>query len=669
MKTLFGKLLLGLWLMGGIPTLGEGFTPENPPIFLEYDGRPLNATTFRMEKTVTAQTDALVEQRVTYTAWDGKLQVRLDVRTYRKFPVWEYTLWLTNLSQEAPTGVVRDIQACRLPVPLSQTPQTPTLYTIRGSQSRPDDFIPQMFSIPPGTTESLTQSHGRSSNDWIPFLDLSLSETSGMLFAIGWTGSWEAHFTHPSSPDDPMRVVVRMGDSRFRLAPGESLRQPSMTIFTRQGMSRRAFQTVVHRFMREHKVPRDARGNLLPPILAVTAGGGNKPPQKMRDILEYVRENRLPFDTYWVDAGWYGAPHEDELNSNCGPHWWKYVGDWRVNTTTHPTGDLLPIADAVHAAGMKFLLWFEPERMMDGAPILETHPEFRHGNLVDFGNPEALGWIQNTVYGMIEKHRIDVYRQDFNMDPRPVWDAMDQEADVVGLAQARHITGLYRFLDEMRARFPNILLENCASGGRRIDMEMISRAHTYCRSDYYIGRKPKDTAFLLGQNATLNTLPFLPFQGGESNGVPVGDDYAAFSVISSGTVFTPSDFDGGIIRRAFTADETAWFQKIFTTAARMKPFYMGDFYPLVEPCSADDDLWCAWQADRPDQQAGFAIAFRRGENNEEARVFQLGNIDPAADYDVEEYGGEKSVVKGSALQAWNVALPPRAFRLIFYRKR
>jgi alpha-galactosidase len=154
-----------------------------------------------------------------------------------------------------------------------------------------------------------------------------------------------------------------------------------------------------------------------------------------------------------------------------------------------------------------------------------------------------------------------------------------------------------KFLDDMRARFPDLLQENCASGGRRIDLEMISRAHTYCRSDYYIGRKPGDTAFILGQNATLNLMPYLPFQGCEFNCVPVGDDYAAFSIISSGTVITPSDFDGGILRRKITAQETAWFKQVFDIAIRMGPFYLGDFYPLTDETGAGDDVWCAWQCD------------------------------------------------------------------------
>ncbi len=388
----------------------------------------------------------------------------------------------------------------------------------------------------------------------------------------------------------------------------------------------------------------------------------------MTDVLRYCVDNKMPFDTFWIDAGWCGAPHEDELYSNCGPHWFKYVGDWRVNTSVHPTGDLMPIADAVHHAGLKFLLWFEPERMTDSAPILKTHPEYRHGQLVDYGNPEALKWIQDAVYGMIEKHRIDVYRQDFNMDPGPVWRGMDAP-DRVGIAEVKHIVGMYKFLDDMRARFPDILQENCASGGRRIDLEMIARSHVYCRSDYYVGRKPGDTAFILGQSGTLNLMPYLPFQGCEFNCVPVGDDYAAFSIISAGTVITPSDFDGGIIRRKITGEETAWFKKIFAVAARMRPFYMGEFYPLTDETGVGDDVWCAWQFDRPDLSAGFAIFFRRGAAIDASRTFRLGGIKPGAMYQIEDYDGSKKTVDGLELENWTAKLAPRSFQLVFYKKR
>lgn len=634
----------------------------------DYDGDAAQADGSYSKVTVAGsriQTAGYTAETRTMTAVDGRLQVRLDGKNYKGFPAEEYAVWLTNLSKAEPTGIAANFRSLKIRLDKPESNKPVMLHVLRGSTCKATDFIPEEFTIAVGKEHNLTTTCGRSSTDFIPFLELSFDDQNGYLFAVGWTGSWKARF---ANTDQAVEVEIGMERTQFRLLPGETIRQPSILVLARKNQTRREFKTLVHRFMLENKVPRDPKGQIIPPILAVASGGGNKTPKMMADILQYCVDNQMPFNTYWVDAGWYGAPHEDELYSNCGPNWWKYVGDWRVNTTTHPTGDLLPIANAVHKAGLKFLLWFEPERMTDSAPILRTHPEYRHGQLVDYGNPEALRWIQDTVYGIIAKHQVDVYRQDFNMDPGPVWHGMDA-ADRVGIAEAKHITGVYKFLDDMRARFPDILPENCASGGRRIDIEMISRAHTYCRSDYYIGPKPKDTAFILGQNATLNLIPYLPFQGCEFNCVPVGDDYAAFSIISSGTVITPSDFDAGIIRRKITDHETAWFKKVFDVAIRMRPFYMGDFYPLTDETGAVDDVWCAWQCDRPDLKAGFAIVFRRGAAADESRTFKLGGIESTANYQTEFHNGSQSTVEGSAFENWTVKLAPRSFQLVFYRKQ
>ena len=663
-----------LWLgFLAAQVLPAGVQAQIPPLntcwpAFDYDGKPAQTDDSFGKATVAGslcETASYVGESRTMTAADGRLQVRLDGKKYKAFPVEEYAVQLTNLSTTESTAMIGDFRSLKLCVDKAGSAEAVTVNVLRGSLCQPTDFVPETFTIEAGKEHILATDCGRSSNDFIPFVELNLDDQNGYLFAIGWTGTWRARFANTGPAVDVEIGVERTG---FRLLPGETIRQPSVLVFVRQNQTRREFKTRVHRFMLENKVPRDSKGQVIPPILAVASGGGNKTPPMMADILRYCVDNKLPFDTYWVDAGWYGAPHEDELYSNCGPNWWKYVGDWRVNTTTHPAGDLLPIADAVHRAGLKFLLWFEPERMTDSAPILQKHPEYRHGQLVDYGNPETLRWIQDTVYEVIAKHKIDVYRQDFNMDPGPVWRGMDA-ADRVGIAEAKHIAGMYQFLDEMRSRFPDILQENCSSGGRRIDIEMISRAHTYCRSDYYIGRKPGDTAFILGQNATLNLMPYLPFQGCEFNCVPVGDDYAAFSIISSGTVITPSDFDGGILRRRISDEETAWFKKVFDLAIRMRPFYLGDFYQLTDETAAGDDVWCAWQCDRPDLKAGFVIFFRRGAAAEDSRTFQLGGIESGGTYQAEFFHGPPRTVEGSELANWTVQLPPRSFQLVFYRKQ
>ena len=638
-----------------------------PAFSLNYDGKQADRTIFEKQPGyATKIKDAIVWQE-TYTAPDGRLQIVIDYKKHEKFPIVEYGIALTNLSKDEETAIISDYQSLDFDIPVSEETKSVKLSTLRGSQCVPEDFAPVAVELAANQSHTFSTPSGRSSNEFMPFIELNQDENNGMLFAIGWTGHWTAQFANDG---ENVNVKIGMGKTHFKLQPGETIIQPSVTIFQRRNQTRSEFKTMVHRFMMEHKVPRDANGEIIPPVLAVACGGGNKTPQMMLDILKYVVDNKIPLDTYWIDAGWYGAPHEDELYSNCGPNWYKYVGDWRVNTTTHPSGTLLPIAEAVHKANMRLLLWFEPERVAEGMPILEEHPEYFHRNLLDLGNPDAMQWIQDAVYGMIEKHGINIYRQDFNMDPGGIWAGLDAEnPERVGIAEAKHIAGLYKYMDEMRAKFPGILQENCASGGRRLDINMLTRAHAYCRSDYFIGQKPNDTAFILGQNATLNTVAYLPFQGCEFNCVPVGDDYAAFSIISTGTVVTFSDFDGGIIRRDITPEETAWFKKTFDTARRMTEFYTGSFYPLTDETPASNDCWCGWQFDRDDLGAGFALVFRRGNAPEESKTFKLGNINVNADYELEFYGGEKKTVKGSELKSHDVTLAPRSFELVFYKKK
>ena len=91
--------------------------------------------------------------------------------------------------------------------------------------------------------------------------------------------------------------------------------------------------------------------------------------------------------------------------------------------------------------------------------------------------------LYNTCSTDVYK-RQDYYRQDFNMQPDIYWAAND-EPGRTGMKEIRHIEGLYYFWDYLLSRFPNLLIDNCASGGRRIDWETIGRSAPLWRSDYY----------------------------------------------------------------------------------------------------------------------------------------------------------------------------------------
>ncbi len=634
-----------------------------PEISLNYGGKYLN----RDSMTVSSTTNSGVEQW-TFDTPDGKLRVEVDVKAEEGYPAYRMTSRVRNLSDKETTDVVKDLRVFANNFSIPGDAQVVNIHALLGSRCVPDDFAPVDFTLKQYEEKIFETPSGRSSSEWAPYLEVNANKDHGWLFCVGWTGCWRARFVNNG---DNFGVQLGMLRTRFRLLPGESLLQPSVLFFERHNMDRVKFQALVHRYMVNNNSPRDAEGKIQEPIVAVTAGGGNKTPEMMIQVLDYAIKNEWPFDVYWVDAGWYGAPHEDEHYSNCGPNWWKYVGDWRINTTTHPTGDLLPIANAVHKAGKRFLLWFEPERINSEVPIAKQPPFDKQYGLCWYGDSYTLNYMENTIFEIIGKHGIDVYRQDFNMEPTGAWASieLDEGVDRVGVAEAKHVAGLYQFLDDMRAKFPNIMLENCASGGRRVDIEMVKRAHSYCRSDYYIGPKEGDTAFNLGQNMTHNLSAYLPFQGGESNCVPFFDDYGFMSVASSGTVCTPTDLDGAIISREMSAEENAWIKKSLDWAYRLKPYYMGDFYPLTEDTGANDECWCAWSCDLPEKNEGFIIAFRRSKNEQPTQTFALPAIDPNAQYEVEYYDGSKKTVDGKELAELTVTLEAsRSFFLALYKK-
>ena len=134
------------------------------------------------------------------------------------------------------------------------------------------------------------------------------------------------------------------------------------------------------------------------------------------------------------------------------------------------------------------ILWFEPERVTQGSWIDQHHPEWLLGpdgkdKLLDLGNPEAWHWLADHVSGMIADTGIDVYRQDFNFPPLQIWRGHDAP-DRQGITEIKHVEGYLAYFDELRRRFPNLLIDTCASGGRRNDLETLRRAVPLWRSDY-----------------------------------------------------------------------------------------------------------------------------------------------------------------------------------------
>ena len=651
---------------------------------LKYGGERFSLAEWKHTVVCREETGTALLTEHEFISPDGLLKIRLVREDFRDFPAIRCRNALIGCGKTE-TRPVTDFDALDFSVPANAAVK---IRAIKGSKKDAEDFSARNFAlVPDDEALDFICDEGRSSANWMPYFGFDLDELSGYEVAVGWSGSWRLR-CGISGGNFFCRAGMR--DLATVVLPGETLIQPSVLILRRDGMTARDFQTVIHDFMVKHNSPRDRRGELQKPILPIGTSGGNHPPEDMKKIIAYAVRAQLPCDAVWVDAGWNGPEHHPDTRTNCGDCWTKFVGDWRVNPGMFPAGALRSVSDAAHAAGMRFLLWFEPERAMPGTPVFEEHPEYFHPTpvivkgkpryLLDLGNEKAWQYIFDALCRIIRENGIDIYRQDFNMDPQTAW-AADDAPGRRGVSEIRHVSGLYRLWDALRAEFPDLLIDNCAAGGRRMDFELISRSHVYCRSDYFVPRSGNLAnieytpeyhrgQIVLGQNTNVNTLAWVPFQASEMNCCTLFDDAEFFSVFGTGIVFSAPDWNHGSCECDFSEEETRWFRKMLTVADRVRKILAGKFLPLTDPLGTNEDAWAAFEGFLPEQNTGFAAFFRR-KQAEKMRSFDLGWIDAAATYLVEDAStGEKREMPGAELQKFTVKLDKAPDgKLIFFTRR
>jgi alpha-galactosidase len=446
--------------------------------------------------------------------------------------------------------------------------------------------------------------------------------------------------------------------TRFTLHPGEEVRTPLIVLQFWQGDRQRA-QNVWRRWMLAHNLPRTAEGKLPPPIFT-SCSGGFFPGLKCNEADEFrfidaFTQAGVRLDYWWMDAGWYP----------CGDGW-PQVGTWTPDPTRFPRG-LKAVSDHAHANGMGLIVWFEPERVTPGTWLYENHANWLLGRdgdtkLLNLGHDTARQWLTDHVDVQLTAQGIDLYRQDFNMDPLPYWRANDA-TNRQGLTEIRHVEGYLAYWDELRRRHPGLVIDSCASGGRRNDLETLRRAVPLLRSDYQSFQG--DPAYAPGnQGHTYGLSSWVPYYG---QGVYYSERQLLYSVRSS---LSPAFGFCADVRKP----GVDWVQvlQVAKQWRRVAPCLLGDFHPLT-PYRLDGDVWMAWQFDLPEAGRGLVQVFRREQSAYEAARFALRGLDANGRYAVTDLddAGRKQEYAGSELmnQGLPVALKekPAAAILVYER--
>jgi len=560
-------------------------------VSFRYDGRPSSVLMKDWKRVATEQAlGPKGDQReIVYRESATGLEVRLVATVFQDFPAVEWVASLRNTG-ESKTPILESIQALDAVIPVPGDGQ-PTLHWAKGGVASFDDFAPQAAVLRPGSPLRLQPGGGRSSSQVMPFFNLA-GAGGGVVAGIGWTGEWAAEFACSARGG----VTLRSGlaKTHLRLEAGEQIRTPRVLLLFYEGDRWRG-QNLLRQFLLVHHRPLLAGEPLVAPITCGNWGGTRA--EIHLDNIQKIIQHRLPLDYYWIDAEWYGRTTGDGS-------WPVNVGNWEVKRTLYPEG-FKPLSDALRASGRRLMLWFEPERVFKGTPWFNEHRQWLLDGggdslLFNLGDPKARQFLTEFISSKITEFGIGCYRQDFNMDPLPFWQKTDPP-DRVGMSEIRHIEGLYAFWDGLRARHPDLLIDNCASGGRRLDLETAGRATPFWRTD-----GPRDP--IAHQCHTYGLLAWWPMSATSQDRAL--DDYEFRSSMCSALClnwWVSGDAPAERIPESFPF---AWARRTLEQYQGLRSFYYGDYYPLTEYSQARD-VWMAYQLDRTDQGQGLVVALRR----------------------------------------------------------
>jgi alpha-galactosidase len=670
-----------------------------PPFSFAYGGTPFGS--LRAAWATTEARQHLDSQRTQHAiAWTDPatgLRVRLLAVVYHDSPTLEWTVTFQNQGARDTPSIAAVLA---LDLVLHSAAAECVLHTNDGSTARASDFRPHTFALPPHQRYLFYSMGGRPTNGYVtaaspsepvqgggwPYYNLDWGP-AGLIVAIGWPGQWACQMTRDgaaglhlqagmsSQPHTGYTPASTIDDARLLttiLHPGETVRTPLIVLQAWHG-DWIAGQNAWRRWMLAHNTPQlldttAATPSYRPPPPICPTGAVSDYTGAVADWrvsrhgwMEgtatdeatwlhgpdgYAAHGLTPpsegtalgggaFDHWWMDAGWH--------TSNGDEGWVSSVGNWTPDPARFPHG-LQPVSEMVHAHHMRYVLWHEPERARPGTAAYDL-PHFLGEapatKLLDWGDPAGLAWAIETFDTSVVANGLDVFRQDFNMDPLPYWNAHDT-ADRQGLTQATWVEGLLAFWDELRRRHPALLIDTCASGGRRLDLETLRRAVPLTRSDYRF--EPMGV-----QGATHGLSLWLPYHGDGT-----GPAYNRDGAYGSHTYFMRSDycpcFASSVDIRGASPEDWQLLRRMTAEWWQIAPCLLGDYYPLTPHDCASQEVWLAWQFDRPEAGEGMVQAFRRRASATATMALPLRGLDVTARYAVYDFDtGTSTIQAGAAL--------------------
>jgi alpha-galactosidase len=488
--------------------------------------------------------------------------------------------------------------------------------------------------------ESRRGSTGHQANPWFAIQAGAPNEEHGEVWfgALGWSGSWR--ITVEQDQLDAVRVTGGFNpfDFGYVLKPGEKLETPTFYGgYSRDGLG--GASRILHRYEIEHILPR-------------TAKTANQPAPKVRPVIynsweatemnvteagqEALAEKAasLGIDRFVMDDGWFGQRKDDHAG----------LGDWYVNQEKFPHG-LKPLIDKVHALGMDFGLWVEPEMVNPNSDLYRKHPDWvlhfpgrpeseqRNQLVLNLARPDVREYVFNFLDKLLNENDIAFLKWDYNRNwSEPGWDQLPPaEQKKVYVEFTRN---LYGILADLRKRHPNLEIEDCSGGGGRVDLGILRYVDEVWPTD---NTDPFDRLSMQnGFTYAYTPQIMMAWVTDSPHSLNHRTTSVAYRMLSS----MQGSLGIGANIAKWNEDEMATAKRLIAAYHQVQPtIVQGNLYRLISPLNGGE--FSATETVRPDKTQAVVFAFIH--STQEQRGFpllKLQGLDPAAEYTLTSIEGK-----------------------------
>lgn len=621
------KELCAQWLNDNF--FGDNF---NYPFTFKIDGKEFEATEWNCE---IMQAEAKDEpytggqtKHITLTNPNNAIKVTVEVTAFANNATSQWIVYLENTGKEN-SGVISDFYAIDTAFETGEA----DLYYSMGSNTAASDFSLIKKSL--GAVErKFSGTDGKPTEAFLPYFNIH-GENYGVIFGIGWTGQWAAGISETKGATN---ITAKQENFNAYLLPGEKVRTPLVSVsFYKNDNALKGFN-LFRNWIMDCVYPENVTKNSYT-VMEVAGPTSERTSDEIINILdneigEFVYENT---DAFWMDAGWY------EYNEG----WYDGVGNWTVDKSRYDNG-ISELSDYAAKKGLGHTLWYEPERVYPGTLFHNVGSQNEQWLITvdgddnvmwNLANEDAFKYYKEYLLNSMKENGVTIYRQDFNFPPLKYWQKADEEYydGRTGICENHYVTNLYNFLDYLTENIDGLIIDNCASGGKRLDLEMAYRSIAFWRSDYNCSYHPD--LFNATQSHTYGISFWLPITG---SALYMQDEYAGRSDIMPLMLM---DFFSN------THPEFSFYKE-------QRELMGGNYYPL-DFGSFDDNKMHAMQFSTEDALSGTALIYKRAEVKDTEYTVKLNGLIASKTYKIYDIDNPETVhtLTGEELMTNGLTLP------------